>query len=166
MQLAYRMRMSWCKNRKAMKLASGHTAQFAIMVGRSFSYAHSTCQVLLARPPCWHAMALDNGVGAGAGRAWRTAGMSSGVPFMASSAAKSMMVDTGANSSWSTSSFVTTAPRLVGRLAKMCASRNCAPVTTAAHPCQDLHWGHPVSLPACCDAVHVTEHMAQAWLAA
>ena len=29
--------MSWCRNRKAMKFASGQTAQFAFMVGHSLS---------------------------------------------------------------------------------------------------------------------------------
>ena len=45
MQLAYRMRMSWCRKRKAMKFASGQTAQFAFMVGHSLSCdSHEICQ--------------------------------------------------------------------------------------------------------------------------
>ena len=36
-----------------------------------------------------------------------------------------MMVETGANSSWSTSSLQTTAALLVGRFGNMHASRNC-----------------------------------------
>lgn len=55
--------MSWCRNRKAIKFASGHTAQFAIMVGRSFSCALSTVQTLFASRPAglYDAAPLDEG---------------------------------------------------------------------------------------------------------
>ena len=55
-----------------------------------------------------------------------TIGICSGVPFITSSAANSMMVETGANSSWSTSSLQTTAALLVGLFGRMHASKNCA----------------------------------------